>query len=299
MQFVLTLTVTPNTELLTSGVINRARDTLIAAGASNCQIRWLAPRDAVDISFEELSKNAASQAIDNALMDIPIDKNIQESTNRRKQLLIADMDSTILQNETLDDIGTFFGINEEMAGITDQAMRGEIDFELALRQRVRLLTGKPLDLITQILVDKIQITAGAETLIKTMGAHGAKTGLVSGGLISVTEMVKMKLGFDFNYGNTLTTSNNIITGGLDEPIIDSEAKSDLLQKESEKLNLTASDVLAVGDGANDIPMIKSAGMGVAFRAKPTVKAIAPFRINHGDLTALLYLQGYSKEEFVI
>ena len=213
-------------------------------------------------------------------------------------MLLADMDSTILQIETLDEIGHAIGKAREIAEITEKAMNGDIDFETALRNRVKLLAGLNINQLIEFALEKLVITQGASTLVKTMRANGATTALVSGGFTAITEIVRKKLNFDLCYGNTLVVDSSIVTGNLKPPIIDGDAKAAILDQECEKLEISRHDTLAVGDGANDIPMLVNAGLGVGFRPKPVVKNHASNIIEHCDLRGILFLQGFAENEFL-
>jgi len=208
------------------------------------------------------------------------------------------MDSTIITHESLDELADFIGIRDQVEPITARAMRGEIDFEAALRDRVRLLAGQPESLLDRLLNERIHLTGGAKTLVRTMRNNGAFTALVSGGFTFVTEAVAAKVGFQTHRGNVLLIENGVLTGAVADPILDKEAKLESLRALCAERDLVADQVMAVGDGANDIPMLLGAGTGVAFHAKPAVAAAARFKIDHGDLTALLYLQGYHDAELV-
>ena len=242
--------------------------------------------------------DVAFDAVKLLLERIPIDKNIQENANRRKKMLIADMDSTILEIETLDEIGRAMGKANEISVITEKAMNGEIDFETALKRRVRLLAGLHIDDMVGLVLERLTVMQGAQTLVKTMKAYGATTALVSGGFTVITELIREHLNFDISFGNTLATNISTITGELEPPVIDAKAKAVILENERKKLKISRNEILAVGDGANDIPMLEIAGLGVGFRPKPVVKAHTSNIIEHCDLTGLLFLQGYSDTEFV-
>ncbi len=272
---------------------------LAAAGASNIAADWLSPGRALDLNFQDLAPAKAAPAVHAALIDLPTDINAQSASVRRKQFLIADMDSTIITHESLDELADFIGIRDQVEPITARAMRGEIDFEAALRDRVRLLAGQPESLLDRLLNERIHLTDGAKTLVRTMRNNGAFTALVSGGFTFVTEAVAAKVGFQTHRGNVLLIENGVLTGAVADPILDKEAKLESLRALCAERDLIADQVMAVGDGANDIPMLLGAGTGVAYHAKPAVAAAARFKIDHGDLTALLYLQGYHDAELVI
>jgi phosphoserine phosphatase len=223
---------------------------------------------------------------------------VMQKTYPRKKLLLADMDSTMIEQECIDELADMVGLKDSVSSITERAMQGEIAFEPALRERVALLRGLPVTVIDTIITDRITLTPGGKTLIATMKANGAYTCLVSGGFTLFTARIAEMLGFDEHRANELIVIDGKLTGEVREPILGKEAKRATLIELREKLGLAHEDTLAVGDGANDLAMIGEAGLGVAFHAKPAVAEAADARIDHGDLTALLYLQGYRENEFV-
>ncbi len=245
----------------------------------------------------------ADEIRDDLLEHLPVDVAwLPDSPHRRKHLLIADMESTIIEQEMLDELADCVGLRETISGITARAMRGELDFEAALRERVGLLAGLDAKVLDEV-ADRITLMPGAETLIRTMQANGAYCALVSGGFTVFTERVAKQLGFDEHQANVLEIADGKLTGRVLEPILGGDAKLAALRRLTAKLGIDPSQVIAVGDGANDLAMLAAAGLGVAFRAKPKVReAVAALPngavINHGDLTALLYLQGYRRQEFV-
>jgi phosphoserine phosphatase len=247
--------------------------------------KWLADGEACEFSVFDTK-------VKSKLAHLPIDVNIVPVPNRRKKLLIADMDSTMIHQECIDELGAMAGFGDRIKYITARAMHGELDFEGALKERVRLLKGLDENVIAQVLRTRITFMEGGKTLIKVMKTHGAYTALVSGGFTAFTGHVAGILGFNEDRANTLLFKDGKLTGGVALPILGKEAKVDSLLRICKARNITPDDVLAVGDGANDIPMLLEAGMGVALHAKPKVQEQARFTINHGDLTALLYLQGY-------
>ncbi len=254
---------------------------------------WLSKGEAADFTapddVEKLRK---------ALAPFPIDVNLVSKSNRRKRLLIADMDSTMIQQECIDELGIVAGLGDKIKAITVRAMRGEIDFADALRERVGLMAGLDAKVIDSILRERITFMPGGKTLVATMKAQRAYTALVSGGFRQFTSKVAASIGFNTNEANDLIIENGKLTGKVAEPILGKEAKLAALKHLSLVNGLTPADAIAVGDGANDIPMLQTAGMGVALHAKPKVQEAVPLRITHGDLTALLYLQGYKKAEFI-
>jgi len=278
-------------------------------------IDWLAPGVATDIAFlvdehaeERRSGDARRRLLEDFGADIrdmiggePVDVVIQPHDRRRKKLLVADMDSTMIGQECIDELADYAGFKSRVATITERAMRGEIAFEPALRERVALLKGLPATVIAEVIADRIRVTPGGRTLVRTMRANGAYTCVVSGGFTAFTSHVAAMIGFDEQRANTLLTdADGKLTGMVAEPIVGRDAKVDTLLALRERLRLAPEDTLAVGDGANDIPMIEAAGLGVAFHGKPAIRQAAPTAcIDHGDLTALLYAQGYRREEFVV
>ncbi|MEM6620919.1 MAG: phosphoserine phosphatase SerB [Pseudomonadota bacterium] len=230
--------------------------------------------------------------------DLPVDVNCVPLTGRRKRLLIADMDSTMIPVECIDEVADFAGVREQVVAITEPAMRGEISFEESLRARVALMKGLDADRLRDVYDQRVTLNPGARTLVQTMRAHGAHTALVSGGFTYFTERVAEAAGFNENRANRLIMADGKLTGTVEEPILGRAAKLDALNEMTSHLVISAEDVLAVGDGANDLAMIGAAGMGGAFRAKPVVAAEADVSIRNGDLTAFLYLQGYAADDFV-
>ena len=234
-----------------------------------------------------------------ALGDEPVDVAVLPAdSHRRKRLFLADMDSTMIEQECIDELADQVGLKAHVAAITERAMRGEIAFEPALRERVALLKDLPVGAIGRLIAERITLTPGGRTLVRTMRAHGAHTCLVSGGFTLFTGPVGEKLGFDENRANRLTLAGERLAGTVEEPIVGKVAKRETLIELRGRFGLAPAETLAVGDGANDLDMLGEAGLGVAFRAKPAVAAAAQVRIEHGDLTALLYLQGYAAAEFV-
>jgi phosphoserine phosphatase len=238
------------------------------------------------------------QAVKAAVGERPIDFAVQPVENRKKRLLIADMDSTIINVECLDELADFAGVKEQVSEITERAMRGELAFEGALRERVGMLKGLSVDALQACYDDRVKLNPGARTLVRTMAEHGARCALVSGGFTFFTSRVAQAAGFHLNRANTLNEEGGKLTGTVGDPILGKEAKLAALQGETSALGLTPADALAVGDGANDLAMIEVAGLGVAYRAKPIVAAQAHAKVDHADLTALLYFQGYTSAEFV-
>ncbi|MGR3511410.1 MAG: phosphoserine phosphatase SerB [Paracoccaceae bacterium] len=252
---------------------------------------WLSPDEAVEFPVATPPSNLAE--VRDSLRDTKVDLNVIPDQNRRKSLLIADMDSTMIQQECIDELATEAGVGECVADITARAMNGELDFEAAIIERVGLLKGFSLSIIDHVIATRIHHATGGKTLVATMKANGAYTALVSGGFVQFTEKVGAALGFDETRANRLIEANGALTGDVARPILGQQAKVEALTE----LAPDPSNAIAVGDGANDLGMIAAAGMGVALHAKPVVAAAAPLRIDHCDLTALLFLQGYSRDEF--
>jgi phosphoserine phosphatase len=295
---VLTL-VAGSAELEWPRVLRLVRAALEPLGAHLVPVDWLAPERAVDLGFDgvdpEQAEAAARFAIRAEMGDVPLDLIAQPSAGRRKRLLVADMESTIIANEMLDELAEILGLGPGVAEVTRRAMNGEVDFTAALRQRVALLAGFPATVLDQATA-RIRINPGAAELIATMRAGGAYTALVSGGFRSFTRLVKARLGFDADVANELVISEGRIAGRVQEPILGREAKLATLNALAADRRLTLADSLAVGDGANDLSMLEAAGLGVAFHAKPIADEHARHRIRHADLTALLYAQGYRDSE---
>jgi phosphoserine phosphatase len=229
---------------------------------------------------------------------LPVDVCVQPFAGRRKRLFIADMDSTIIGCECLDELADFAGVKAEVAAITERAMRGEIAFEGALRERVAMLKGLSTSVLQRCYEERVRLNPGAETLVRTMAAHGVHCMLVSGGFESFTGPVSRAAGFAGHQANRLIIENDRLTGEVAEPILGREAKLEALQLHAAQLGLAFDAALAIGDGANDLAMIQAAGLGVAYRAKPVVAAQADARVDHADLTAVLYYQGYAQSDFV-
>jgi phosphoserine phosphatase len=228
-----------------------------------------------------------------------IDICVQPAEGRRKRLLIADMDSTIINVECLDELADFAGLKAEISAITERAMRGELAFEGALRERVGMLQGLPATALQQAYDERVRLNPGARTLVRTMASNGARCALVSGGFTFFTSRVAEAAGFHLNRANTLIEADGKLTGQVGDPILGKEAKLAALQEQAAQLGIPLSATLAVGDGANDLAMIEASGLGVAYRAKPIVAAQAHAKVDHADLTALLYFQGYRADEFVV
>ncbi|MBB2684998.1 phosphoserine phosphatase SerB [Rhizobium sophoriradicis] len=293
MALVATLVANPSNPVLTPGIAEQAAEAVEASG-----LYWLADGVACDIALRDGTDAQAAEAnILAVIASAPIDLVIQEQETRRKKLLIADMDSTMIGQECIDELAAEVGLKEKVAAITARAMNGEIAFEPALRERVALLKGLPISVVDEVIAKRITLTPGGPKLIATMKSKGHYTALVSGGFTVFTGPIAATLGFDENRANTLLEDGGILSGFVAEPILGKQAKVDALNEISARLGISPKEAIAVGDGANDLGMLQLAGSGVALHAKPTVAAQAQMRINHADLTALLYIQGYRKTDF--
>jgi phosphoserine phosphatase len=280
---------------LQRGDISSARDALDAAGCRPAQAAWLDEGDAADLIFAN-DPIAARLALEGLIAGSDIV--VQPADVRAKTLLVADMDSTMITIECIDELADYAGIKAEIAAVTEAAMRGELDFEAALDARVALLKGLEEGAIDRCRAERVKIMPGARVLVRTMKAHGARTVLVSGGFTVFAEPVAAEIGFDVAIANRLGVGGGMLDGLVAKPIVDAATKLTTLIAERAALGLAVADVLAVGDGANDIPMIQEAGLGVAYHAKPKTAAAAGARIDHGDLTALLWAQGYPRSAWV-
>ncbi|MFN3661503.1 phosphoserine phosphatase SerB [Yoonia sp.] len=258
---------------------------------------WLAPDEAAEFALPIMPGN--SWDVWDDLQNQGVDLVVQPAQNRRKKMLLADMDSTMIQQECIDELADEAGVGAHVASITARAMNGELNFESALLERVGLLRDLPESVIAHVLATRITYMPGGAMLVKTMKAQGAYAALVSGGFTAFTALVAAELGFDENRANTLLVADGRLTGDVARPILGKAAKVAALDDITARLGIAPADVLAVGDGANDLGMLSRAGAGVALHAKPAVQAECNIRINHGDLTALLYIQGYARSEFVI
>ncbi len=295
MSLVATLICNPANPALDSTIVDGALAVLPSPGSA----QWLFDEVAVDIPF---AGSDDIRAIENRLRqargDLPIDIVVQPAAFRRKKLFLADMDSTMIGQECIDELADFAGLKAHVAEITERAMRGEIEFEPALRERVALLKDMPVSVVDEVLKERITATPGGRELVMTMRAHGAYTCLISGGFTLFSKAVAARIGFQENRANELKVHDGKLTGEVTEPILGRAAKLATLIELRESFDLDEIDTLVTGDGANDLGMIEAAGLGVAYHAKPAVAAAAAARIDHGDLSALLYAQGYRREEFV-
>lgn len=295
MALVATLVANPSNPVLSPDIAERAASAVKASG-----LYWLADGIACDIVLADGTDGQAAEAnLLAVIASAPIDLVIQEQETRRKKLLIADMDSTMIGQECIDELAAEVGLKEKVAAITARAMNGEIAFEPALRERVALLKGLPISVVDEVIAKRITLTPGGPELIATMKSKGHYTALVSGGFTVFTSRIAATLGFDENRANILLEEGGLLSGHVAEPILGKQAKVDALNDIAARLGISPEDAIAVGDGANDLGMLHLAGSGVALHAKPAVAAEADIQINHGDLTALLYIQGYRKTDFVI
>jgi phosphoserine phosphatase len=253
---------------------------------------------AYDYIFDVESLDEVRAGLAEDLKDAPIDWCVQPAGGRRKRLLVADMDSTIIDVECLDELADYAGLKAEIAAITERAMRGELEFEGALRERVGMLKGLSVEALERAYDERVRLNPGARTLVRTMAANGARCVLVSGGFTFFTSRVAEAAGFHANRANTLLEGEGALTGAVGAPILGREAKLAALTEEAAALGIPLSDTLAIGDGANDLAMIKASGLGVAYRAKPIVAAEAHAKVDHADLTAVLYFQGYAQSDFI-
>ena len=288
--FIVSLLTNPTTPLLDRAIVESLRN---AWGGGDA--RWLDPGIAAEFAVEAMPINRWQ--VWESLQTLRVDLVLQPAKGRRKRLLIADMDSTMIQQECIDELANEAGVGAHVAGITARAMNGELNFEDALRERVGLLRGLSESVITTVIRDRITLMPGGRQLVATMRANGAYAALVSGGFTAFTAQIATTLGFDENRANLLLVQNGKLTGKVADPILGRAAKVQALEEISARLGITPQDAIAVGDGANDLGMLGLAGAGVALHAKPVVAAECDIRINHGDLTALLFLQGYGRGEF--
>ena len=288
---VVTLITTPHKRKLEAALVDSLRNAWGGADAN-----WLAIDEAANFAITKVPDNQWD--VWAALQAEGVDLVIQPYSNLRKKMLLADMDSTMIQQECIDELADEAGVGARVADITARAMNGELDFEEALIERVGLLKDLPESMIAQVIAQRISYMPGGRELVSTMKAHGAYAALVSGGFTAFTANVSAELGFDENRANTLHIADGKLTGEVGRPILGKAAKVQALEEITTRLGIAEADVLAVGDGANDLGMLTRAGTGVALHAKPAVQAQCNVRINHGDLTALLYLQGYARNEFV-
>jgi len=292
LDFVLTLLTVPNRGSLDDRRVGAVRAALRDLGAETEAPNWLSPNLACDILFSNLSPDQAEAAAARTLEGEAVDFAAQALPGRRKKLLVADMDGTVVAGETLDELADFAGLKDKIAAITARAMNGEIDFNESLRERIALLKGLREDCLKRT-CERLELAPGARELVRVMRRDGAYTALVSGGFTFFTKKIAERLRFHHQSGNTLDIERGVLTGKVVDPIVNRDGKLNTLIHLAAKKQIAMTDILAVGDGANDLPMILAAGLGVAYRAKPVVAAKARFRLNHADLRGPLYLQGYT------
>lgn len=291
---VLTLIANPEKRDLSSSEVGA-----ICMALKATSVDWLAKGCACDIALPQtLEANAAREIVKLLVASKPIDFAIQDAASRRKSVLVADMDSTMIEQECIDELAAEAGIAEQVSAVTKRAMNGEIEFEAAVRERVIYLKGLPHNIATKVIEERITFSSGGKILVETMKANGAYTALISGGFTSFTGPIGKTLGFHEHHANILAIAENVLTGEVEEPILGAEAKVSQMHRISAEKKIGIEDFIAVGDGANDIPMLKLAGTGVALHAKPNVAAQIDLTVDHGDLTSLLYLQGYRETDFV-
>ena len=294
MMLVATLVSAHGLALLDDGLLAR----LSAAAPAPARIERLDGEIAADLFAEAGDARKLEAVLREALGGAPVDIIVQPAATRRKRLFLADMDSTMIGQECIDELAAYVGLKEKVAGITERAMRGELEFEPALRERVGLLKGIALGVVDEIIARNITLTPGGSALVRTMRAQGSYTALVSGGFTVFTGPISRTIGFDEHRSNTLLSEGTLLSGVVAEPILGKQAKLDALIELRTRFGLPNEATLAVGDGANDLAMLGEAGLGVAYRAKPAVAAAADARLDHADLTALLYAQGYRGDEIV-
>lgn len=268
---------------------------LAEAGAEILGTDWIEKEKAADIRFAG-DLTGARNALE--ALSGSVDAIVQAEAGRAKKLFIADMDSTMITVECLDELADYAGFKPQVSAITERAMRGELDFVAALDERVALLKGMDEEIVTRCHVERVALSPGAVALVRTMRAHGTHTVLVSGGFTLFADRVAAEIGFDRAIANRLEISAGSLTGRVIRPIVDSATKRRVLLEETERLDLTPEETLAIGDGANDLAMIEQSGLGVAYHAKPKLRDAADARIDHGDLSVLLYAQGYARKDWV-
>ncbi len=295
MDFVLTLM--SSDKPLTPGHFAGVQRYLDSQGLTIGDPVWLAEHKAADLPVSDCLRHDQMEMLWDALAADKIDILCTRTAHRRKKLLLADMDSTIVTTETLDELAVHAGVGEKVAGITARAMNGELDFESALKERVALLEGLPAETLEETYA-ATQISPGAEAFVKTMASNGATCVLVSGGFTFFTEKIAARAGFHHNHGNILSIANDKLTGRVHEPILGKDAKLEFLHSYTQKQGIDLRDTIAIGDGANDLPMLQAAGLGVAYRPRPVLRDSMNNCLFYSDLSALLYAQGFEKAEFL-
>jgi phosphoserine phosphatase len=290
--FIATVLANPDARNLEGALLDSLRN---AWGGGD--VVWLDQGAAAEFALPMIPENRWQVWED--LQGMGLDLVVQAAEGRRKRMLLADMDSTMIRQECIDELADMAGVGAHVAGITARAMNGELDFEAALLERVALLKGLDAGVIAQVMAERITFMPGGAALIATMKANGGHAALVSGGFTAFTEQVAARLGFDEHRANILLIEGGKLSGDVARPILGRQAKIEALEQISARLGIAESDVIAVGDGANDLGMLGRAGTGVALHAKPSVAAQCDVRINHGDLSALLFIQGYARDEFAV
>jgi len=294
MDIALTLVINP---AMDCSIETAVQTSLVILEGCDAKDSLLSDGKAVDLIFNYTNLSEANTLLADTLNKLEgLDWCLQPAENRKKKLLLADMDSTMIPVECIDELADFVGLKEKVSAITEAAMRGELNFESALTERVALLAGLAEEKLAACYNDRISIMTGARALIQTMKENGAYTALVSGGFTYFTEKVAATIGFDMNHANILELENGALTGNVILPICGANTKLETLQRLATENGLEKADIIAVGDGANDIPMIEAAGLGVAYHAKPKTRAAATAAVRYGDLTSLLYFQGYTDSQ---
>lgn len=296
MDYVLTLIAKPGDVALDDSTVSTVRRALQSLNVESDAADWLCPGVAFDIPYARLSPMAAETSVRQSLTGMPVDIVAQRTYRRRKRLLVADMDSTIVQGETLDELAAFAGVKDQIAAITKRAMQGELDFAQALKERVAMLRGLDESCLAKTMA-AVELTPGARTLIATMRKDGAVTALISGGFSYFTDRIRERVGFDTSLGNSLEIVGGKLTGHVLPPIVDRNTKLQMLEDMAGQLELGMSDTMAIGDGANDAPMLAAAGTGIAYHGHQVAREAARARLDIADLTGALYAQGYRKDEF--
>jgi phosphoserine phosphatase len=299
MTLVLTLIGAPNGLALNESALEKLAQDLAAADIQTTAPVWLSKGEAADFEIIGGNRDALMSVVSQIVAGSNVDFGVQPTAHRRKRLLIADMDSTIIQQECIDELADAMGLREAVSRITEHAMRGEIDFEEALRSRAAMLVGLDAKAMETVYRERIMLTPGATTLVATMRGNGAMTALVSGGFTFFTQRIRERTGFDTDQANELLIDDSgQLSGLVASPILGRAAKLEALKDLAAERGLDLRETIAVGDGANDLAMIEAAGLGVSFHAKPAVAAKADVQVIHNDLTALLFLQGYRRDEFI-